>query len=247
MNRDVRIRHPAKTVTQRSRLFVALCVITLLVSLPCPSQVQAPEGTSDLGFGSSGKVTTDFSNGVDRANAIALQNDGRIVVAGSTLTNISTQHDFALARYNSDGSLDSSFATGGKGKTDFFGLGDEAFAIALQNDGKIIAAGISGLGTSDVVGESNPDFALARYNSDGSLDPAFGNGGKVTTDFGGFKDQVFAVAIQSDGKILAVGSAAFSNRFGLARYNTDGSLDTGFGTGGKVSTEFGGPLILLAR
>jgi uncharacterized delta-60 repeat protein len=201
--------------------------------------VQADVGDLDPAFGDGGKVTTDFSNSVDHGNAVALQRDGRIVVAGSTISPnvISTQHDFALARYKIDGSLDASFGAGGRVQTDFFGFGDEAFAVAVQNDGRIIAAGISGNGGSEV---ENGDFALARYNGDGSLDPTFGNGGKVTTDFSGFRDVIYAIAIQNDGKILVAGAADFSNRFGLARYDSYGSLDTSFGTGGKVITAFSG-------
>jgi uncharacterized delta-60 repeat protein len=222
-----------------ARASIALTLAMLLLSSNVLPPAHAAAGDLDPSFGSGGKVTTDFSNSSDRSAAIAIQSDGKAVVAGSTVINISTQHDFALARYNSDGSLDASFGEGGKVKTDFFGLGDEAHAIAVQGDGKIIAAGISGIGTSDVVFEFNPDFALARYNSDGSLDASFGVGGKVTTDFFGFKDQIFAIALQSDGKIVAVGYASFFSVFGLARYNSDGSLDTSFGTGGKITTSFG--------
>jgi uncharacterized delta-60 repeat protein len=238
-NRVFRIVRPSDIARLSRRLLVS-AFAALLLSWPLTTGVRAAAGDLDPTFGSGGKITTDFSNSVDSGNATAIQSDGKIVVAGSTIINISTQHDFALARYNHDGSLDASFGSGGKVRTDFSGLGDEAFAIAIQNDGKIIAGGISGIGTSDVIGTSNPDFALARYNTDGTLDPGFGIGGKTTTDFFGFKDQIFAIAIQNDGKILAVGYASFFSKFGVARYNSDGSLDTSFGIGGKVTTEFGG-------
>ncbi len=163
-------------------------------------------------------MTTDFG-GTDIANAVVLQSDGKIVAVGQDSS------DFALARYNADGSLDSSFGTGGKVTTDFGGS-DAALAAVLQPDGKIVA-----------VGTSAADFALARYNTDGSLDTSFGTGGKVTTDFGG-TDQAWAAVLQPDGKIVAAGLA--SADFALARYNTNGSLDTSFGTGGKVTTSFEG-------
>src|SRR6266536_6168109 len=126
------------------------------------------------------------------------------------------------------GALDPSFGTGGQVTTDFGGF-DSAQAVAVQSDGKILAAGSSGGG----------DFALARYNADGTLDSTFGSGGKLTTDFGGF-DVALGVALQADGKIVAVGGGGSGSDFALARYNADGSLDASFGSGGMVTTDFGG-------
>ncbi|HET6771374.1 MAG TPA: delta-60 repeat domain-containing protein [Actinomycetota bacterium] len=189
------------------------------------------DGSLDTTFGGDGKVTTDFAGGSDLAHGVAIQADGKIVAAGEAL--VSGTLDFALARYNTDGSLDTTFDGDGKVTTDFAGDFDVALAVAIQGDGKIVAAGgavVAGF-----------DFALARYNTDGSLDPAFGGDGKVTTDFGGF-DDAFAVAIQGDGKIVAAGSATVSATadFALARYKTDGSLDTIFSGDGKVTTDFAG-------
>jgi uncharacterized delta-60 repeat protein len=144
---------------------------------------------------------------------------------------------FAVARYNPDGSLDTTFGTNGKVTTDFNNRPDNLNALALQPDGKIVAAGIS-LNFANFY-----NFGLARYNPDGSLDASFGSGGKVTTDFFGFDgedDEAFAVAVQTDGKIIAAGTANLRGDFGLARYNADGSLDASFGTGGKVTTDFNG-------
>ena len=194
------------------------------------------DGSLDATFGAGGKVTTDFSS-FDEVKAMAIQGDGKIVVAGTSL-NPGTGLDFTLARYNSDGSLDATFGTGGKVTTDFFHNNDLAWAVVIQGDGKIVAAG-------EAVPTLFSDFALARYNSDGSLDATFGAGGKVTTDFFGSVDEAFGVAIQGDGKIVAVGRAPAPvtiDNFGLARYNIDGSLDATFGSGGKVVTDFfGGP------
>jgi uncharacterized delta-60 repeat protein len=192
------------------------------------------DGALDPSFGTGGKVTTDFFGLFDRADAMALQPDGKIVVAGLTGDRVS-QGDFALARYNSDGTLDASFGTGGKVVTDFSGGLDGASGVALQPDGRVVA-----VGTSAARGQF--DFALARYNGDGSLDPSFGTGGKVTNDFSPI-DTASAVAIQPDGRIVVSGST-FSiptvSDFAVARYETDGSLDASFGTGGRVKTDFFG-------
>jgi uncharacterized delta-60 repeat protein len=178
--------------------------------------------------------TTDFSSS-DRANAVAVQTDGKIVVAGTvTLVGGDTNvpgggssfagYDFAVFRYNADGSLDTSF--GGDGKVsvsmgDDFGSNESANAIAIQGDGKIIVGG-------NVIINNRGNFALVRLNTDGSIDSTFGFDGKVVTDAvpGGIVD----LALQTDGKILAVGGDGFA----LARYNNNGSLDSSFGTGGII-------------
>jgi uncharacterized delta-60 repeat protein len=182
-------------------------------------------GAVDNTFGTLGLVTTDFGGSVDRAFAMALQPDGKLVVAGDSDAN------FALARYNSNGSLDPGFGAGGKVITTFGGI-DQASAVTLQPDGKIVVAGQTDTGVSI-------DFALARYMPDGSLDGAFGSGGRVTTNFTGTSDDLgSAVALQSDGKIV-VGGASNGN-FALARYTPGGILDTAFGTAGTVTTNLGG-------
>jgi uncharacterized delta-60 repeat protein len=190
-----------------------------------------PDGSLDSGFGSAGKVITDFG-GPDFSFAIALQPDGKIVVAGSSF------FDFALARYDSGGSLDMSFGSGGKATASITGS-EQAFAMALQPDGKIVLAGVTS------VSPINPDlsdFALARFNSNGSLDTGFGSGGKVVTDFGG-GDIVTSLALQPDGKIVVAGSARaanfIDNNFAVARYNANGSLDLSFGAEGITLTDFG--------
>jgi uncharacterized delta-60 repeat protein len=193
------------------------------------------DGSLDASFGMGGMVTTDFLDIFDQANALALQPDGKIVAAGIS-GNQMDRADFALARYSSDGSLDESFGNGGRVVTDFAGGLESVLGIALRPDGRIVAAGASFLGTTG-------DFALARYNTDGSLDPSFGAGGKVSTDFFGFSDGANAVRLLPDGRIIAAGSAFSSsklNDFALARYDTEGSLDLSFGSGGKVVTDFFG-------
>ncbi len=218
-----------KQITQKTLIFA----LTLFAVVLANAADLIAQNNLDLAFGSGGKVTTDIS-GVDFGNGLALQPDGKLIVAGAA--NASTSPDFAVVRYDGNGSLDASFGSGGKVVTGFGGS-DAAFAVALQPDGKIVAAGGSSL-----------NFALARYNADGSLDSTFGSGGKTTTDFFGFFDSVGAVVIQPDGKIVAAGRvnpAATTGNFGLARYNPDGSLDAGFGNGGKVSTDFNGQFEFL--
>jgi uncharacterized delta-60 repeat protein len=216
---------------------LALILVVIIVASPvCKGEDLDPT------FGTGGKITTDFSGRCDGASALALQSDGKIVVAGTSGTgcqpfvgNFVLPHyefgDFAVARYNHDGSLDATFASGGKVTTDFFGGSDNATAVALQSSGKIVVAGFA-----------DNDFALARYNSDGSLDTSLGTGGKVNTDFSGGTDEAWTLAVQSDGKIVVAGwtRVGSSADFALARYNSDGSLDATFGSAGKVTTDFSG-------
>jgi uncharacterized delta-60 repeat protein len=142
--------------------------------------------------------------------------------------------DFGLARYNSNGTLDTSFGINGIVTTDFGGSFEGAWSVALQTDGKIVAAGLT------VIGGIN-QFALARYNSDGTLDANFGTGGRVTTVFAGASiANAFSVALQLDGKIVVAGWTNIDGGadFALARYDSTGTLDTSFGTGGRVITAF---------
>jgi uncharacterized delta-60 repeat protein len=190
------------------------------------------DGSLDTSFGTNGGiVVTTISGSADIAHAVAILSDGRIIAAGASGPYPSV--DFAVVRYNPDGSLDSTFGTGGKVVTDISGLPNIAYSMAIQADGKVVAAGYSGL--------SDRDFALVRYNTDGTLDNSFGTGGRVTTSIGSKEDRAYAVAVQSDGRVVAAGFtfSGSSNDFALTRYNTDGSLDSSFGTGGKVITPVG--------
>jgi len=190
------------------------------------------DGSLDPSFGSGGKVLTDFGGFMhEEVLAVAVEPDGKIVAAGlSTPFATARDFDFALARYNHDGSLDPSFGSGGKLLTDV-GSWSGAAGVALEPNGRIVAAGGSG-----------GDFALARYNGDGSLDPSFGSGGKALTDFGGLLDGGNALTIEPNGKIVVAGisDVGGSIDFALARYGRDGSLDASFGSGGTVLTDFGG-------
>ena len=186
-------------------------------------------GSVDTSFGGSGKTLTEFGS-QDHGQSVALQSDGKILVAGYSGDFHTT--DFAVARYNADGSLDTSFDGDGKLTTNF-GFREEAHSVKIQSDGKILVAGFS-YDTQTFTGEN---FAIARYNSDGSLDTSFDGDGKVTTDIFGNYDEAQSMILQTDGKILVAGKAG--SQFGLVRYNIDGSLDTSFGGTGKVFTSFG--------
>ena len=207
-------------------------VFSLLIAVGA-HPVVAADGDLDTSFGTGGKVVTSFLGQDDFVRSIAIQSDGKIVVAGETKNG--TYDEFALARYNPDGTLDTSFGnSGGKMITNSNNNGDHARSVAIQSDGKIVLAG-----AGDNTG--NDDFALYRYNTDGSLDSSFGTGGKVFTAVGSGNDFAESVAIQSDGKIVVAGYSynGSNDDFALVRYNTDGSLDTSFDSDGKVTTDFG--------
>ncbi|MBP8651596.1 MAG: InlB B-repeat-containing protein, partial [Deltaproteobacteria bacterium] len=152
-------------------------------------------GIPDIDFGEGGIVTTPLGEDTqDEARALAIQADGKIVVAGRSSSG--ADYDFAVVRYDDDGSLDTTFGAGGIVITPV-GINDVFYALAIQADGKIVAAGCSRDGADD-------DFAVVRYNDDGSLDTTFGAGGIVITPVG-INDVFYALAIQADGKIVAAG------------------------------------------
>src|SRR5262249_41451569 len=170
----------------------------------------------------------------DLGNALVLQPDGKIILAGSSLDSRFTK-DFCMVRYNADGSIDSSFGAGGEVTTDFFHNSDEISSVVLLSDGSILTAGFAASNST------SRDFAIALYNRDGSLNTTFGIGGKATVDFFGKTDEARSVAVQPDGRIVVAGSAFNGTTladFGLARFNADGTLDTGFGGAGKVTSDF---------
>lgn len=174
-------------------------------------------GSLDNSFGTNGIVITDFANFEDYGNSISVQNDGKIVVSG--LTGPYGNYDFGLVRYNSDGSLDNSFGTGGKVKTTIGVNANWKNSVAIQSDGKILVAGFSN-------NSPNNDFILVLYNGDGSLDNTFGSGGIVTTDFGSYDDRAYSAAIQGDGKIVVTGTSYNGTDFdfAIARYNNSGTV-----------------------
>ena len=243
------------------------------------------DGTLDTSFagGAAGSVV-DFG-GNDAVNAMIRQPDGKLVLVGST--SATNGGDFAIARLNADGSLDSTFSGGGKETIDFGGA-DTAVAVALAPDGKIVVAGQGGLGSDMVVTRLNPDgtidtsfapltagkavvdfsgsdvangvvvqpdgkividgatsavgsgdFAVARLNTDGSLDPTFSGDGKETLGYGAANETALAIALQQNGRIVVMGNGAVNGDFVLSRLNSDGGVDSSFGTGGTAAVDFG--------
>lgn len=187
-----------------------------------------PDGSLDDSFGTGGKVVTSLGTSTDRILAIAVQEDGRIVVAGdSDRGSSATGVDFALARYQPDGTLDGSFGNAGTVTTAIRAQSsrDSAYALVLQKIGteqRIVAVGGEG------------DFVAARYTAAGALDPAFGSGGRIAGVFGNSTIGAALAVTLAGNRIVLAGH--IQNDFALARLNTDGSLDAGFGTGGKVIT-----------
>lgn len=187
------------------------------------------DGSLDNTFGTAGIVTTAIGEGNDYAKSVILQPDGKIIAAGYSSNGI--DNDFAVVRYNSDGTPDNSFSTDGKmtlaiGPADDYGL-----SAVLQPDGKIVVAGYSNNGNDN-------DIAVIRLNADGTPDAGFGTNGIITTTIGTGNDYCYSAALQPDGKIAVAGASqsGFYNDFALVRYNVDGSLDNSFGTNGRVTT-----------
>jgi uncharacterized delta-60 repeat protein len=198
--------------------------------------VHAAAGDLDTTFGIGGKVTTQIGSRSSGGYSVALQPDGKIVVAGSAL-NDTGEDDFAVARYNVNGSLDTSFNGTGKVETSIRSGTDFGRSVAIQGNGKIVVAGESWNGV-------RYDFAVVRYNSDGSLDTTFGGNGKVVTALG-YDSQPSSVVVQKDGKIVIGGYGTLgdvvsaSGGFAVVRYNVNGTLDTSFNGTGKVITIIG--------
>ncbi len=207
---------------------ITMSILFLLVNIMLYGQ----DGALDVTFDADGKVTTSIGSGEDEGYAIAIQSDDKIVVAG--YSNNGSDDDFALVRYNANGSLDNTFGSGGKVTTAIGTDDEQGYGVAIQTDGKIVVVGYSYNG-------SNRDFAVVRYNTNGSLDNTFGSGGKVTTAIGTSHDCAESVEIQTDGKIVVAGYSRNGSiyNFALVRYNANGSLDNTFGSGGKVTTAIG--------
>jgi len=197
------------------------------------------DGSLDETFGEDGTAHAGFPPEENPgAVGVAIQSDGRIVVVGGTFTP-TTSTNIALARFHTDGTLDTTFGTGGRVVTPTVGQAT-ARAVAIQSDGKIVVAG-------DLYDFANPqndgDFIVVRYLSDGSLDPAFGTSGIVSSDlFGGSNDLAFDLVVRPDGRIVVCGGTrrlSLSGQMGIAQYDSSGTLDPTFGSGGVAITSFG--------
>jgi uncharacterized delta-60 repeat protein len=195
-----------------------------------------PDGSLDPSFGGDGTVLSAILGYSGGGPSVTIDNQDRVVVAGASDDELDPFRRYlAVARYKTDGTLDPSFGNGGEMTTDFGGAAI-AKAVAIDAQGRIIAAGYETASESEI-----GDFAVARYLPDGTPDPSFGSGGKVTTHMS-WSAYAFSVVIDSHNRIVAGGLAQrrrHSDRFGLARYKPDGSLDTSFGIGGRVRTTMG--------
>jgi uncharacterized delta-60 repeat protein len=192
-----------------------------------------PSGALDNTFSGDGKVITQVGAGNSDAYAVAIQTDGKIVVAGQCGNVLS--RDFCLVRYNPNGTVNGNFGVNGQVVTPV-GSGDDALAgVAIQGDGKIVAAGTCALAGDDA-------FCAVRYNTDGSLDNSFSTNGKVLTSITTAGDVARAVAIQPDGKIVIVGycgDSSVSVDFCALRYLSTGELDDSFDFDGRVTAAIG--------
>ena len=199
-------------------------------------------GQPDITFGNSGNESFRHSPGNgfdDEAGSVTIQPDGKILVAGFSENGVSASNAFALVRLKTDGTFDSTFGTN-RSVVNYIAGGDNSddyiTSIAIQPDGKIVAAGTSRNGIS-----STTAFAVARYNSDGSLDNTFGTNGTLRNFIAGGDTSVdiaYSVALTPDGKIVAAGSSQSNTptayAFALARYTSAGALDNTFGIGGSM-------------
>ncbi len=218
-----------------TKAFAFILISTLLTFLIVT--IHAPDALSlDASFSDDGKVTVSFSERDDVGSGIAVQPNDKIVVVG-TSDDRSGSSDFAVARFNTDGSLDPSFNGDGRVTTRFSARDDVGSGIAVQSDDKIVV-----VGTSDNK-SGRSEFAVARFNVDGSLDPRFNFTGKVIVSFSGGNDVGSGIAVQPNGKIVVVGTSddgSGSSEFAVARFNVDGSLDLSFNFTGKVTVSFSG-------
>lgn len=191
-----------------------------------------PDGLPDSSFGGTGRIITSFGSGDDRAMALAIQPDGKIVVGG--FAEIASEFDFAVARYQANGQLDNTFHATGKTTTNAGGLFDKAYALALQPDGKILLGGTLGR-------NNNSDCAVVRYLPNGLPDPGFNATGVAFLSLASGYDEARGLALQADGKIVLAGFAdnGNDNDFALARFTETGAPDPGFGDNGKVITPIG--------
>ena len=210
---------------KRAIITISFCLVAIIT-------MAQNAGDLDLSFSGDGKTTINIASGTDESYASAIQPDQKIILVGKAVTGQNS--DIALARLNTDGQLDSSFGSGGKVVSNFGSNYEYAKSVAIQSDNKIVVGGF-------IRNSWNYDFALIRYLPEGTLDNTFGTGGKVQTDLV-YDDYIYDIAIQQDGKILAVGYAVNISGQGdiaIVRYNSDGTLDNTFGTGGIVLTAIG--------
>jgi len=282
MPHELFFRSMERVMTQRNTVDI-VAILFILVGLSGSAAAEMP-GVLYQNFGPGGFVEINFHHGLNHARDVAIQSDGKIVVVGQSQRDDNDLYDFALARFNSDGSLDQNFGTEGLVITTD---GYDGAAIAIQPDGKIVVAGSGGslslqsikitlarylsngdldstFGTdglvivdtsygvrsraADVIVQENgniliagwidENFCVARFDSNGTADPTFAGNGRAQFNFGGAFADAKAMVVQDDGKIVVAGRS--NNDFALARLETDGTMDTTFSVDGKVVTDFAG-------
>jgi uncharacterized delta-60 repeat protein len=216
----------------------------VLAAAPCFGAA----GDLDPAFGHSGRVETNLRHDFAPRDA-AVQGDGKILVTGGFYNTRFATIAFSVVRFQANGALDTSFGTQGVALTAFTNFINTGNSIAIQDDGKIVVAGEA----SSADGKTD-EWAVARFNIDGTPDATFGNGGRVATNFlsnppPGFHQAANVVVVQPNGKILAGGvvvpAPEGNHESAFARYNADGTLDTTFGTGGKLALLSIGDVIAL--
>jgi len=198
-----------------------------------------PDGTTDTAFGVNGKATTTIQAGYNDARSLAIQSDGKILVAGYSHPLSSSQRTFNVIRYDGNGTLDASFGSAGKARATFDSTNDESTVLLLQPNQKLIAIGTKRNYLEN--GYFYQDIALSRYGSDGNLDLSFGNAGKTISVFGSNLNSISKAILQPDGKIVLVNrySLPFGNVYSyeLIRYTNSGNLDLSFGNNGKAALD----------
>lgn len=198
----------------------------------------------DTSFGTGGKVFTDFNSGSEVGNALLLQPDGKILLAGTGLAISANAYDFCIARYNSNGTLDTSFGNNGKANFEITNYNnsykrDYATGIALQTDGKIIMGGYC---PDANFSSADNEFAVIRLTANGVLDTSYATNGILRFGFGSANCQAHTIAIQPDNKVVIAGYSSTSSSdydYAVARINTDGTLDTDFSNDGKAVVNLG--------
>ena len=208
-------------------LYAALAVAGCLLSATADPAAAAP-GNLDRSFGDAGRVITDISRGNDSASDVAIQANGKIVAVGRASTRRSFGR-FAVTRYRTNGHLDPAFGGDGLVTVDIATREDAAAAVAIQADGRIVAAGGAAVTAFDGA------FALVRFGPDGARDATFGDAGIVVTNLSPGDDGAADIAIQADQQIVVAGTA--NGRFAVARYDPDGTPDATFGGDGSVRTD----------
>jgi uncharacterized delta-60 repeat protein len=184
------------------------------------------DGSLDISFDGDGKMTQDIGEHPSLAKAVAIQADGKIIVAGGAINGINYggTHSIALTRFNPDGVMDMSFGHFGKATATFGEQDSFLNALAIQPDGRIVGAGFTGT-----------NFLVVRYTTNGVLDTSFNGNGIATTSLAAAGNIANAIALQSDGKIVIVGTISFGVDFAILRYNPNGTLDASFDGDGKVT------------